>query len=107
MSRTICHLFACLLLVLLPFQALAASAVMGEAPLVACAEQMIDGMDCCEDENICPNAGECAAYGAFALPAKPPAMAALPAPAAEVAPIPILHESHIPDGLQRPPRTAS
>ncbi len=107
MSRAIRHLFACLLLVLLPFQALAASAAMGEAPALPCAEQMMDGMDCCEDDTICPVAGECAVHIAVALPAEPRIMAAFPGPEPAAAPVPALHESHIPERLQRPPQNAS
>ncbi len=61
MSRAVRHLLACLLLVLLPFQALAASFAVADAPIVTCAEMMMDGMDCCdEDSNTCPDASNCA-----------------------------------------------
>lgn len=105
MSRTVRHLFACLLLVLLPFQALAASLAMAEAPVVSCAEQMMDEMDCCD--NVCMEAGDCAVYAAIAIPVPTSTAPVFPVSAAAIAPVPSLHESTIPDGLERPPQASS
>ena len=105
MSRAVRHLFACLLLVLLPFQALAASLAMAEAPVVTCAEQMMDGMDCCDD--VCIEAGDCAVHAAIAVPVAASTAPLFPVSAAAIAPVPSLHESTIPDGLERPPQAFS
>ena len=108
MSRAIRHLFACLLLVLLPFQALAASFAMAEAPLVSCADMMMDGMDCCDqDSGTCPDASNCTVhFAAIALPVATSASPAFPGNRAAAAPVSALHDSFIPDGLQRPPQAS-
>ena len=105
MSRFVRHLFACLLLVLLPFQALAASFAVAAAPVVSCTEQMMDGMDCCDEESTsCPGAGDCVVHVVIALPVPASATCILPCSSAAIAPVPALHESYIPDRLQRPPQ---
>jgi hypothetical protein len=105
MSRAVRHLFACLLLVLLPFQALAASMSIGSAPVVSCAEQMEAGMDCCDqDSTTCPDASHCSVHAAIAVPLLAVVPAAFPLSAASISPVPSLHESYIPEGLQRPPQ---
>jgi hypothetical protein len=44
MPPTVRHLFCCVLLILLPFQALAAAFIAAQAPLASCAQMMEDGM---------------------------------------------------------------
>ena len=105
MSRAVRHLFACLLLVLLPFQALAAGFAMAEAPVVACAEQMMGDTDCCDD--VCMEAGDCALYAAIAVPVAARTTPVFPGSDAAITPAPSLHESTIPDGLERPPQAFS
>ena len=108
MSRAVRHLFACLLLVLLPFQALAASYAMADAPLVSCADMMLAGMDCCDDDSgTCPDASHCTVhFAAIALPVAASASPALPGNRAGLASVPALHDSFIPDRLQRPPQAS-
>lgn len=106
MPRAVRHLFACLLLVLLPFQALAASYAVAEAPLASCAGMMMDGMDCC-DEGACPDTSNCAAnVAAAALPVPASAPPILPGRDAALAFVPELHDSFIPDRLPRPPQAS-
>ena len=108
MSRAVRHLLACLLLVLLPFQALAASFAMADAPLISCADMMMDGMDCCdEDSGACPDASNCTVhFAAIALPVATGAAPVFPGSDAVLAIVPALHDSFIPDGLQRPPQVS-
>lgn len=103
MSHAIRRLFACLLLVLLPFQALAVGDAASKAPLMACPAAMMAEMDCCDGAGGC-SALDCLAVAPAALPSS-----ALPALAAGAHPEPaptaaLLHESYLPDGPQRPPQ---
>jgi hypothetical protein len=103
MSLAIRRMFACLLLVLLPFQAFAASNAAAEAPLVACPMAMMADMGCCDDDGGCASM-DCVAVSPAALPASV-APCIDPGESAEATHIvPLLHESHFPDGLQRPPQ---
>ncbi|WP_426105920.1 hypothetical protein [Massilia sp. TSP1-1-2] len=79
---------------------------MAKAPLVTCADQMMEGMDCCDqDSGTCPDASNCALHlAAIALPVQTAAAPALGGCGAAVAPIATLHDSFIPDGPQRPPQ---
>ncbi|MDM5178955.1 hypothetical protein PO883_17275 [Massilia sp. DJPM01] len=107
------RLLACLLLVLLPFQAMAAGVAACDAAGRACSEQMMRMMDCCDhgDQSSsdlhCGSAFGCLSAAAHAL------LPGVPAPlvqsqAGAVAVVPVhFHDSFIPDGPHRPPRPLS
>lgn len=109
MSRTLRHVVAVLLLMLLPLQAAATAYLAGAAPIVACSNAMMaDG--CCEPDG--DGGAACHASACFAVAAvAPPLLRALPAPAAlagaPFACVPQLHESYVPDTAQRPPTPRS
>lgn len=106
MSTAFRHLIACLLLVLLPLQVMAATFVASEKPAVPCAQATMADMDCCDDDT----GGDCApvdCLGIAAMTAMPAAHVQAGAVADRVAAhgaAPPHPDSHIPDGLQRPPR---
>ncbi|NHZ61516.1 hypothetical protein [Massilia genomosp. 1] len=103
------RLLACLLLVLMPFQAIGAS-----VSACACPSQMMQMMDCCDhdsdvqaSDSHCGAALGCMAAPAPALPERVPA-AAMPSQGGIAAATPVhFHDSFIPDGPQRPPRPLS
>ena len=107
------RLLACLLLVLLPFQATAASVAACEAAGRPCSEQMMQMMDCCDhgDQSSsdlhCGTAFGCMSAAAPALLPGVPVPLMLSQPRA-LAPAPVqFHDSFIPEGPQRPPRPLS
>jgi hypothetical protein len=106
MNHAVRRLIAMLLLVLLPVQALAAGYAMGEAPVLPCPQEMMD-MGCCDDDGT--GSAGCATFSCVALASAALPSRQLPVSAGAVrgfaAPfVPHLHESHFPDGPQRPPR---
>lgn len=108
MSTAFRHLIACLLLVLLPLQVMAATFVASEKPAVPCAQATMADMDCCDNDS----GGDCAPVNCLTLAA----MTAMPAAHFQAGAVtdPVaahgaaLHypDSHIPDGLQRPPQAS-
>lgn len=115
MSPFLRRLVACLMFVLLPFQALAAPHGQCGNGTSDCAEMMMQG-DCCDHEasagassdgaHHCVSAAGCmsAAY-AIAIPAEI-RQAAPAAAASDIGPAsPTFYRSFIPEALQRPPRT--
>lgn len=111
MPSAIRHFIAALLLVLLPFQAMAASYAAGAAPVATWPDHM-KAMDCCdppdhETAGSCAAAGTCAAVTVPGLPSRAPRAAPLPMRAVFTTAVPSLHESFVPDGPQRPPQPRS
>ena len=107
MSSSLRRFFACLLLVLLPFQAFAAGDAASKAPLVACSAAMMAEMGCCDadDSGAGCHASDCITPALATVPADVQVAAAPPLrlPAAES--VPGGYRSHIPDGPQRPPQS--
>ncbi|MFB9240418.1 hypothetical protein IV454_24570 [Massilia antarctica] len=107
------RLLACLLLVLLPFQAMAAGVAACNAAGRACSEPMMQMMDCCDHgdqsspELHCGTAFGCMSAAAPALLPDMSVPVVLSQPRAlALAPVQF-HDSFIPDGPQRPPRPLS
>ncbi|HEX8611155.1 MAG TPA: hypothetical protein VF800_07680 [Telluria sp.] len=103
------RLLACLLLVLLPFQAIGAVVAACD-----CATEMTQMMDCCDHDSDQPASGAhcgaalgCMSAAAPALLACTPAPVLLPQGSVAAAPPVHFHDSFIPDGPQRPPRLLS
>ncbi len=105
------RLFACLLLVLLPFQAMAVSLGAMEKQAGPCAQMMMADMDCCDSDggDGCAPASclGVTATVAAVLPVAAAPLAGQGQPCARPGGPPHYPASFIPDSPQRPPQAHS
>ncbi|MEO7493867.1 MAG: hypothetical protein ABIT83_21210 [Massilia sp.] len=109
MSRSIRRLLACLLILLLPFAAIAGSLARVDSLTRHCPPAAkMRSADCCKHDSKAGAAAACCSAAAASIAALPAVALAAPPQAPGRAPMPVLamfYESFIPDSLHRPPRS--